>query len=220
MYVRKIPTLISSSRAKIAFRSSELIFTFSYAGCSTRNTSEHSVSCTHLSFVNISLHPIPYKTLTQFQTALYRWSFRIRHVLILTFFFSQWPIISPHKILTFPLESLCIDFCRTFLTRKQTHSQSSYSGTAIRWHMLSTSFSTASFLVTSHQLGSSLCSPCHLADLYTCLYSFQHFLILSSFSSSAYLDVAIYHNEGRTTSCTLSNTTHVTSVFGLLRVFI
>jgi hypothetical protein len=45
--------------AKFARHSSELIFTFLYAGISTQNASELFVSCIHLCFVKFSLHPVP-----------------------------------------------------------------------------------------------------------------------------------------------------------------
>jgi hypothetical protein len=52
---------LCKSCAKIACCSSELIFTFLYAGSSIQNASEQFVSCIHLSFVNFALHPNPQK---------------------------------------------------------------------------------------------------------------------------------------------------------------
>jgi len=45
--------------AKFACCSSQLIFTFLYAGSNIQNASEQFVWCIHLPFVNFALHPSP-----------------------------------------------------------------------------------------------------------------------------------------------------------------
>jgi hypothetical protein len=54
-----------TSCANVACFSSRLIFTYFYAGNSIIHESEKFVSCMHLSFVNLALHPTP-------QTKIYR----------------------------------------------------------------------------------------------------------------------------------------------------
>jgi hypothetical protein len=56
---------LCNSCAKIACFSSELIFTFLYAGSSMQNERQQFFSCNHVSFLNFALHPTP-------QTKIYR----------------------------------------------------------------------------------------------------------------------------------------------------
>jgi len=51
------------SCAKIVCGSSELIFTFLYAGSNIENASEQFVSCIHISFVNFVLYPNPQRNI-------------------------------------------------------------------------------------------------------------------------------------------------------------
>ena len=66
--------------------SSELIFTFLYAGRRIQSASEQFVSCIHLFFANSSSSNPTNKNLTELgleiQTALSRSPFRIGHVLV------------------------------------------------------------------------------------------------------------------------------------------
>lgn len=59
--VFKNPTVnfsaLCNSCAKIAYCSSELIYTFLYAGSRIQNMSEKFISCIHFPFVNFFLHP-------------------------------------------------------------------------------------------------------------------------------------------------------------------
>jgi hypothetical protein len=59
---------IYNSCARIACCSSELIFTFFYAGSSIQNAKEQFVSCIHLSFVNFALHPNPQTKIQRIKT--------------------------------------------------------------------------------------------------------------------------------------------------------
>jgi hypothetical protein len=69
------------------------------------------VSCIHLSFANFALHSTPQTKIWQSEVWRFKQHyFRVRHIFIGTFFFSQWPILPPPKILTFPSESPCILF--------------------------------------------------------------------------------------------------------------
>jgi hypothetical protein len=57
---------LRKSYAKIACCSSDLIFTYLYAGSSIQNASQQFVWYIHLSFVNFALHQPIIKHLTQF----------------------------------------------------------------------------------------------------------------------------------------------------------
>jgi hypothetical protein len=107
------------SWAKILCCSSQLIFTFLYAGSSIQNAGEQFVWCIRLSFVNFALNSAPHtQILTEF-------GLEIQTVVCLSVclsvcnhseldtspyepFFSQWRILSPPKTLTFSSESPCI----------------------------------------------------------------------------------------------------------------
>jgi len=53
------PSALCSSCTNIACCSSELIFTFLYAGSSIQNAIVQFLLCIHLYFVNFALHPTP-----------------------------------------------------------------------------------------------------------------------------------------------------------------
>lgn len=87
--------------------------------------------------------------------------------------------------------------------------------------------SSSTFPVIDYQPGSPLCSPAIWMACVLDTYSVQHFLILSSFSSSAFFDVAVRHNKRSTTYYNHSHLERLyshkilaTSVFRLLHVFL
>ena len=88
---------LCKSCAKIACSSSELVFTFLYAGSSIRQARQQFVSCVSFSSVNFALQTHKKKknlkgSGLEIQTA--QWPFKIRHMFLWPFF-SQWPIVSP-----------------------------------------------------------------------------------------------------------------------------
>ena len=68
-YIFANPTVsfnaLRSSCAKMTFCSSELIFTFLYAGNSIQNANELFVSCVHLSFLKYAVRPTPQTKVSQ-----------------------------------------------------------------------------------------------------------------------------------------------------------
>jgi len=97
---------LCNSCAKISRCSSELIFTFIYAGSSIQNASEKFVWCDHLSFCTLhSSSNTTNKNLTaidlEIPTAVSQQPFRNRPVMI-HILFLQWPTLShPKKKLSF-----------------------------------------------------------------------------------------------------------------------
>jgi hypothetical protein len=53
--------VICNSCAKMAYSSSEMIFTFLYAGSNIQYAVQQFVLCIHLTFVNFTLQPTPQK---------------------------------------------------------------------------------------------------------------------------------------------------------------
>jgi len=98
-----------NSYAKIACCSSELVFTFRYAGSCIQNASKQFASCINLSFVYFALHPTPPTEIYRRSKQLYLGNQSELDTCSYELFFSQWPIISHPKILTFSRESPCLE---------------------------------------------------------------------------------------------------------------
>jgi hypothetical protein len=94
---------------------------------SVQDASEQFVSCTQLSFVNFALHSDTQTKIYLIKEegegvrtvgARFKQLYLGKHSELnprpCEHFFSQWPILSPPKILTFPRESPCIEYITNF----------------------------------------------------------------------------------------------------------
>jgi hypothetical protein len=111
---------------KIACCSSGLIFTSLCAVGSIQNVSRQFVSPIHLQSINFALHPAKQTKIKRTLRASFKQPCLGNRSALDTFtyeliFYSQWPIIGPPKILTFPPESSCIAVMITKLSECTPH---------------------------------------------------------------------------------------------------